>query len=172
MKKIILPALLIVVTALSACNDAAKTDGSKNESTSVATTDTSAKFDLAGSRSLIDADNAKFIDAIKKGDSNAVADLYHSEAQVLMSNYEPVMRKDIASAWGGMFRMGLKDAKFTTTDLVGNNDLLVETGMYEMYGDKNNLIDKGKYVSVWKKENGAWKLYRDIANTSMPVKKK
>jgi ketosteroid isomerase-like protein len=65
--------------------------------------------------------------------------------------------------------MGIKDFKLTTHDVVGSEDLLVETGSYEMYGDKNAVIDKGKYVVAWKKENGNWKLYRDIANTSMPM---
>ncbi len=39
----------------------------------------------------------------------------------------------------------------------------------KIISDKNAVIDKGKYVVAWKKENGNWKLYRDIANTSMPM---
>jgi ketosteroid isomerase-like protein len=53
---------------------------------------------------------------------------------------------------------------------VGNAELLVETGQYEIYGDKSQLIDKGKYVVIWKNENCEWKIYRDIYNTSSPAK--
>jgi hypothetical protein len=33
---------------------------------------------------------------------------------------------------------------------------------------KGHVIDKGKYVEIWKKENGEWKIYADIWNTSLP----
>ncbi len=65
--------------------------------------------------------------------------------------------------------MGIKDIKITTDDVIGNGDVLGETGKYEMYADNNKLVDKGKYVVLWKMENGEWKLYRDIWNTSMPA---
>ena len=49
--------------------------------------------------------------------------------------------------------------------------MLAETAHYEMYGADNKLLDKGKYVVVWKPVNGEWKLYRDIWNSSMPAAK-
>ena len=164
MKKIIF--LLTAGTFMMvACNDASKTETSK-----MSTTD-STSFDLSKAKADIEADNARFIEQIKKGDSAGLAEHYHSDAQILMSGMEPVNRKDIAGAWGSFLRMGVKDFKMTTHDVVGNDDLLVETGSYEMIGDKNVVLDKGKYVVAWKKENGLWKLYRDIANTSMPQTK-
>lgn len=35
-----------------------------------------------------------------------------------------------------------------------------------MYGDNNVLLEKGKYMSALKKENGTWKIFRDIWNTN------
>ena len=70
-----------------------------------------------------------------------------------------------------MTRMGIKEFNFTTTDLKGDAQFLIETGKYEMKHDKNTLVDKGKYVVVWEKRNGEWKLYRDIGNTSLPASK-
>src|SRR5687768_13414739 len=150
MKKIIFLLTVVGSVFMVACNDAKAQ--SKNAGT----------FDLSKARAAIEVENAKFREEFKNGDSAALAGHYHSEGQLLMGNSEAVMRKDISSAWGSVIRMGVKDLKLTTTDLVGNDDLLVETGLYEMYDDKNSLIDKGKYVVAWKKENGAWKLYRDI----------
>lgn len=127
------------------------------------------EFDLSTARSWIENDNAKFADELKKGDSLAVASHYASDALVMMSNSEPVRGKDIASAWGQVIRMGIKDMKITTVDLIGNAGLLAETGTYELYGEGNKLLDKGKYVVVWKQENGTWKIYRDIGNSSLPA---
>jgi ketosteroid isomerase-like protein len=166
MKKIIFLLTVAVSAFMIACNDASESE------TSTMSTEDSSTFDLSKARTAIEADNAKFMEELKKGDSAALAEHYHSEGQLLMANSEPVMRKDISSAWGSVIRMGVKDFKLTTTDVVGNDDLLVETGLYEMYGDKNSVIDKGKYVVAWRKENGNWKLYRDIGNSSIPMQNK
>jgi len=58
-----------------------------------------------------------------------------------------------------------------TDEVTGNGEMLAETAHYEMYGADNKLLDKGKYVVVWKPVNGEWKLYRDIWNSSMPAAK-
>jgi len=144
-----------------------KKEGAASDTTAAAPT-----FDIAKARSWIEADNAKFVEEAKKGDSNALAAHYASDAWAMFDNSEPFKgTAAIASAWGGAIKMGMKDIKVTTVDVVGNADLLAETGMYEMYGAGNKLLDKGKYVVVWKPENGGWKIYRDIGNSNMPMKK-
>jgi ketosteroid isomerase-like protein len=135
------------------------------------TTDTTAAFDLSKAREWIENDNAKFVEEAKKGDSNAMAAHYASDGWAMFNGNEPFKGKDIASAWGGAIRMGMKDMKVNTVDVVGNAELLAETGTYEMYGEGNKLIDKGKYVVVWKPEGNGWKIYRDIGNSNMPVKR-
>jgi len=133
---------------------------------------TATAFDLGKARTWIESDNAKFVEEVKKGDSNALAAHYGSDAMAMFDNSEPFKGAAIASAWGSAaIKMGMKDIKVTTVDVVGNADLLAETGMYEMYGAGNKLLDKGKYVVVWKPENGGWKIYRDIGNSNMPMKK-
>jgi len=90
---------------------------------------------------------------------------------MLTSNSNPIEGKDILSAWGSMIRAGLKDWTFTTTDLQGNSDFLIETGNYEIKDANKKLADKGKYLVVWKKQNGEWKLYRDVGVSGpMPSK--
>lgn len=126
-------------------------------------------FDLSAARTWIEKDNAKFSEEFMRGDSMAVASHYASDGLLMMSNSEPAKGKDIAATWGQAMRMGAKDLKITTLDLVGNADLLAETGTFEIYGEGNKLLDKGKYVVVWKQEDGTWKIYRDIGNTSMPA---
>jgi ketosteroid isomerase-like protein len=161
--------LIVAATAIFivACNTAS-TDSKTAEATE---TKDKPAFDLASAKSSIEANNVKFIDAIKKGDSAAVAALYAEDALVLPTNREAVKVSDIASFWGGMIRMGVKDLKLMTDDVAGNEDQLAETGRYEIYGAENKLLDKGKYVVVWKPVNGSWKLYRDIFNTSLPAAK-
>jgi ketosteroid isomerase-like protein len=130
----------------------------------------SSTFDMGAAKASIEEENRMFTEEVKKGDSTALAAHYASDAQMLPPNSEPIKKDGIASAWGGFSRMGIKELKVNTTDLTGNQDLLAETGTYELMGADNKMMDKGKYVVVWKKENGAWKIYRDIFNTNMPAK--
>lgn len=50
----------------------------------------------------------------------------------------------------------------------GDEDLVVEEGTYNFPDGKGGSIDKGKFIALWKQEEGKWKLYREIWNTDMP----
>jgi ketosteroid isomerase-like protein len=132
---------------------------------------TAVTFELAKAREWIESDNAKFMEEAKKGDSNALAAHYASDAWLMFDHMEPMKGSDIAKGWGGAIRSGMKELKVTTVDLIGNADLLAETGMFEVIGEGNKTLDKGKYVVIWKPENGGWKIYRDIGNSNMPPHK-
>ena len=148
-----------------ACNP----DSTENKSAD-ATAKDSAQFDLATAKSSVERENSKFIEAFKKGDSAGVASNYGQDAWVLPPNGDIVKGNEIVSLWGSFIRSGVKDLKLSTDDISGNAEQLAETGNYEIYGDQNKLLDKGKYVVVWKSQNGNWKMYRDIWNTNMPAK--
>lgn len=106
---------------------------------------------------------------VRRGDSTAMAAHYSSDAILMPSNSEPVKGKDIVGFWGAALRMGVKDLKLDITDISGGGDIYAETGNLELFGADNKLLDKGKYVVVWKKENGKWKMYRDIWNSNLPA---
>ena len=121
------------------------------------------EFDMQKSKSFIDSINTKFSEQIKNGDSMALASHYASDAAILLSNTEPIRGKDILSAWGSMLRAESADISFQTIDLTGSNDFLIETGYIVTKINEDN-INKSKYLVIWKKQNGEWKLYRDMVN--------
>jgi ketosteroid isomerase-like protein len=127
-------------------------------------------FDKQSAKAFIDSMNTKFSEQLAAGDSTALASHYWPDAELLLDNIEPVKGNDISSAWGSVIRGGIKEMNFTTTDITGSSTFIIETGAYDIKDGKKNLIDKGKYVVVWEKRNGEWKLYRDIGSTSMPAK--
>lgn len=47
----------------------------------------------------------------------------------------------------------------------GSEELVVEEGTYSFPDGKGGSFDKGKFIALWKKEDGAWKLFREIWNT-------
>jgi len=157
--------VVVVLISMLACNTASS-DKKTDETTAAKD---SPAFDLSSAKTSIEAENAKFMDAFKKGDSAAVAANYGPDGMLLPPNSEPVQGTGIPALWGSFIRMGVKDVKLMTDDVSGNADQLAETGRYEIYAAENKMLDKGKYVVVWKPENGAWKMYRDIWNSSMPA---
>jgi ketosteroid isomerase-like protein len=36
-----------------------------------------------------------------------------------------------------------------------------------MKGAEGNVLDRGKYVVVWQREQGQWRIHRDIWSTSL-----
>lgn len=126
-------------------------------------------LDLNAVRQEINANNQLWGQAFTRGDSAAIVDLYHSEARIYPPNMAMMnARSDVGHMAAGMPVAGIQRAQLTTTDVIGNGDLVVETGTYEM-GDANKVVDRGKYMVVWKQENGRWRIYRDIWNSDMPA---
>jgi len=55
--------------------------------------------------------------------------------------------------------------------VASRGDLAYEVGTYAAMGEGGKPLDSGKYVVVWRRDGEAWKLHRDIWNTSMPAPK-
>lgn len=144
---------------------------SDNKEQAADTKTTTPSFDKQWAKTFIDSINTKISEQFRVGDSVGLASHYWPDAEILLSNSDAIKGNDILPAWGSMTRMGIKDFTFSTTDIVGDSEFLIETGNYEMKDEKKTLVDKGKYVVVWQQRNGEWKLYRDIGNTSLPASK-
>jgi uncharacterized protein (TIGR02246 family) len=138
--------------------------------TSDATRASSSSAGAPAQREAIDVANAQFMSAFRAADAGACADCYTRDAQLLPANSEPVSGTDaIASFWGGAMRMGIADVKLETVELESQGDLAVEVGRYILAGADGGAIDNGKYVVVWHRDGGTWKLHRDIWTTNRPA---
>lgn len=169
MRKLITPLLLGNIFFIASCNNSGTTSTPAEDSSNKMAGEKN--FDLEKARTAIDEENRKFMDDFKKGDSTSLAAHYAADGMVLAPNADPVKKEGLAALWGSFIRSGVKDLKISPTDVSGNDEMLTETGMYELYGDNNKMVDKGKYVVVWKNENGSWKIFRDIFNTTQPAGK-
>jgi uncharacterized protein (TIGR02246 family) len=116
-------------------------------------------------RDAVEASNRAFIAAFLRGDSAAIAQLYTENAQVIAPG-EPVARgrAAIAAAWQNAIDSGVKDVKLQTAEVESAGDLASETGTVRLVA-KDGSITQARYVVVWKREGGRWKLHRDIWNS-------
>lgn len=122
-------------------------------------------------RKAIVAANAEFSAAFARGDGAGVAALYATNGKLLQPNGEIVSgREAIKTFWQGAIDSGLKQIKLETMEVHGAGATVAEVGAYSILAGNGQVLDKGKYVVVWKREQGKWRLFRDIWNSNNPAR--
>lgn len=154
--------LLLGFCLLSSCNnpDTAKTTAEGDESRA---------FDLAQARTEIEEANRNFMELVAKGDSVGLANAYTEDAK-FMSGGAPAVagRKNIQGAMSDIIKSGITRVDLRMQDVYGTEDLLAEEGELTLYV-KDQAVAEEKYIVLWKKEDGRWKLFRDIFNSNLPA---
>ena len=117
------------------------------------------------SQSEIAAVNRQFEDAARNGDLDRLASLYTADAIALPPEGPVVKGRDaIKQMWGSIAQqIGLKDVRLNTLDLEQQGDTAHEVGEAVLTTGGGTAVVK--FVVVWKKVGGQWRLHRDIWNT-------
>jgi uncharacterized protein (TIGR02246 family) len=109
-------------------------------------------------------------EAFNAGDAKTLATFYASDAMLLPPNTEFVKgRESIMEFWTQF--IATIDGKLDIKETHVQSDLAILIGTFELTDSEGNFVDRGKYIEVWKRGDGEWKLYRDIWNSSGPVSK-
>ena len=124
-------------------------------------------------RSEIEAANKTLEAAVSRSDGPGVAALYTDNAQVLPAESDFVTGTEaIGQFWQAAFDSGIKGVSLVTLEVENHGDTAYEVGKLELRGADGKVLDRAKYVVIWKKEGTTWKLHRDIWTTSVvPVQK-
>jgi uncharacterized protein (TIGR02246 family) len=124
-------------------------------------------------RAAIKAANQKLMAAVKKGDVAEFVHTYREDVNVLPPYMEMLKGRQAAQAiWQGGIEMGIKDVVLETVAVTEASDIAIEVGRYthiiQATGNET-ITDKGKYVVIWKREEGSWKIDTEIWNSSLPA---
>lgn len=126
--------------------------------------------DAADVRGAVDASNRQFMDAFARGDAARIATLYADDAQLLPPGNMPVQgRAQIELLWRGVLALPVKEMHLTTVEFTVHGEDASEIGRYTLVGNDGRELDAGKYIVLWKKGAGGWKLHRDMWNSNAPV---
>ena len=127
-------------------------------------------FDVTAMEKIIEEKNNQFTKAHITGDSAFLVNIFTQDAKVFAPNSDVVIgRPAIAVVNSQYLKLDIKEFREETTAFYGNEDYLIDEGNYYVRYGKDNTIDKGKYLNVWKKEDGDWKIYSNMWNTNMPA---
>ncbi len=115
-------------------------------------------------RAAIESGNRAFIEAFFRGDAQAVASIYTEDARVIAPDSKIATgRAAIAVFWQAVMDTGVKTLTLDTGEVESTGGLAYEDGLVRIVA-ANDQISVGRYVVVWKRKNGEWKIHRDIWN--------
>jgi len=162
---------VLVIFSITSLFIACSSNTAEESGTNTATEERAKSFDLAAVKKVIDSTNAVFGSMISKGDSVGLASLYTSDAKFMVPNMPTASgRNAIQTAFAGLFAaMGTPGLTLTANEVWGTEELVTEVGSYIMTDKTGKEIEKGKYIDLWKMEDGKWKLHRDIFNSDNPL---
>jgi len=162
MKYVLFP-FLIVVFVLTACNSA---NTESNEA--IAKENQALRTDSM--KKIVTERNQVYDNAMIQGDSVNLVNHFTSDCVVLPPNGEQIVGKAaIIPAVLSFSKMGIKKFTDETTRVLGEGGYIIEEGNYYFGGNNDVMLDKGKYLCVWKKEEGEWRVCSNMWNTSLPA---
>ena len=132
-----------------------------------------AQGSTAADTEAIQAANARWLDLIRSKDSAAIGRMYLPDGALMAPN-APIATgpQAIAGAWQAMLQTPGFSLTFATQSLVvsKSGDMALDRGTYEvaMNSPDGPVAEVGKYVVVWRKSGGEWKVAADIFNSDKP----
>lgn len=153
----------IVITLLAACVAGCNSNPASNDPTPTS-------FNLNSVESHITEMNESYGQRFKTNDTTFYKERYCKDAAVYSPNVPAVVGIDsIISFFYGDGNNTEAVIELPTGNIYGNADLVIEDGTYMFPDGKGGYFDKGKFIALWKVEDGKWKLFREIWNTDLPL---
>jgi uncharacterized protein (TIGR02246 family) len=127
---------------------------------------TSASTGSAKLKSEIEKAAQEWANALKIGNIEKLVNLYTEDAKIMGSGHPSFTGKEnIIKSLDGFIRDKITGSDFTTLDVWGNDEYCTEEGIGTFSHEDGKVVSRGKYLLVWKKVDGKWKIFRDMYNS-------
>jgi ketosteroid isomerase-like protein len=128
------------------------------------------KTDSTAVRTALQKMNQSYGQAFAKGDSAAFVNCYTPDACIMPANSPEIYGTQGQYAFFKfVYQSGVRNIVFNTAGLFGlTAQFVTEQGNYEMFGENNASLGKGKYLILWKKTPQGWKMFRDMFSSNKP----
>jgi ketosteroid isomerase-like protein len=118
----------------------------------------------------------EWVEAIARKDLGAIEHLYAEDAHFLPTGAPRVQgRARIRDSWRAMLEdPGFRSLSFAPVEIAvaKSGELAYDVGDYELRSVRGGaeVVEKGKYVVVWKNIGGTWQVAADIFNPNEPLR--
>jgi ketosteroid isomerase-like protein len=152
----------VCLMAIEACNTKASSEKPVEQNRDT--------LDVAAMKKIVEESNLAYDKAFVDGDSIAVMDHFTDDIVLLAPGVEQLVgKKAIAPMISQFLKLGIKKFTDETTRVLGAGEYIIEEGNYFLGGANGSTIDKGKYICVWKKVNGQWRVCSNMFSTNLPA---
>jgi ketosteroid isomerase-like protein len=114
----------------------------------------------------------QFATDLAKGNLKAISLLYTGDAKLLPPNEAAISGRAAILAY---FEKNLRPdivarAKFSHYEIYGGGDAATSMSEMEMYDGKGHVVERGRQIIVLVKQDGEWKIHRDMWSDNTPAK--
>ena len=119
---------------------------------------------LSDAKKAIAASNAIYFESFVKNDVSIFLNRYAKDACIMAPGAPQSCGQEAAAKF---FRVayddyGMRNGRFITTAVYGDAvEYVTEEGLWQSFNAKGELFDDGKFLVLWKKTPGGWKMFRD-----------
>jgi ketosteroid isomerase-like protein len=129
-------------------------------------------FDLEEAKKEVISVGEIFVIAINKGDSISAANCYSKDAKIMRPNNNSIIGKEnINKAFNHRLESGKLRFSMKTVAVWGEGNMLTAEEEWMLSNPDGKIIDEGKSLEIYKKEDGKWKIFRDCFNSNLPCPK-
>ncbi len=97
-----------------------------------------------------------------------MAALYTEDGMIMPPNSDIVEgREQIQNFFQALMNMGIKSIELQTREVEQHENTAYEVSRATLSVEGDQVVDEAKYIVIWKRENGDWKLHRDIFNSNL-----
>jgi uncharacterized protein (TIGR02246 family) len=108
--------------------------------------------------------------AFNSRDPEALAAMYAEDAVLLPPDAPAVFGRDaIRASFADVFAANDLKVEIEALETVIEGSLAYVAGRYRMWTGEGQLVDRGKYLEIWRVRDGKWLIHRDIHNSSLPT---
>ena len=117
----------------------------------------------------------QWADAAEERNLDAIVNLFAEDGRIMPPNAEAAMGRDsVRETWQAILDLPELDFSFEPTDVnvAESGDMAYVIGTYRLTfqseGQEEPTQDSGKYVDIWEKVDGEWKVTVEMYNSNLP----
>ncbi len=78
-------------------------------------------------------------------------------------------KEAIQATFANFIGNGISKVEMQNLEIWGDENMLVTQDAWKIFLEDGTEIDRGKAIVMWKKEDGTWKIFRDMINSDLPI---